>query len=300
MDKMPKMGLGTFQIGNKEITSEEVILQAFRQGYRHFDLAANYGNLSAVANAFKKAMQPIAEGGLGIAREDFWITMKATVVAEAKIDLLLQRVGVAYFDLYLLHFPQSFFLSEDVLKSQWGALSGVDRKKLHRIGVSNFYEPHLDRLLTICDQEGLIRPYANEIEMHFLCKNKALMTYCQQEGMEVIAYSPLGFQGSGMAFDRAEVKDATTKLHCTPAQAILAYFMSQHVTVIPKSNHAERLLENFNAQQFVQPLLQQADVVETLDKAADIVPDGLLEDAIAAKQHGDCLEWHIQRAAQLR
>jgi diketogulonate reductase-like aldo/keto reductase len=300
MHDMPMMGLGTFQLGDNKIpcTATQVILSGLRLGYTHLDLAANYGNLHHVAAALKTAFKPVAEGGLGLKREDLWLTMKGNGTSANYINSLLNAVGVAYFDLYLTHHSTSgLFDSEERLMTEWADLSTLSPSKLHRIGVSNCYEPHLARLLAICERENLIRPFANEVEMNLLSKNKDLMDYCQHEGIQVIAYSPLGYLNSGhILSNNQELTHLAQGIGSTTAQAALALLLSKNVAVIPKSNHEARLLENFKAQDFVQSVSQHPELVTPLDSQEDMLPEGVTDTAIESKQHGLYLSWEVSPA----
>ena len=304
MSDMPMMGLGTFQIGDNKIpcTATDVILTALRLGYRHLDLAANYNNLREISVALKTAFKPVSEGGLGLKREDLWLTMKGQGTSTNYIDSLLRTIGVEYFDLYLTHHSTSgLFLSEEGLTTEWTNLSSISRSKLHRIGVSNCYEPHLTRLLAICERENLIRPFANEVEMNLLSKNRDLMDYCQHEGIQIIAYSPLGYLNSGhVLLNNQELANLARGIDSTTAQAALALLLNKGVAVIPKSNHEARLLENFKAQDFVQSVDQHPELVKHLDSQDDMMPDGTTEVAIESKEHGLRLSWDVSTASSYK
>ena len=109
---IPLMGFGTYGIDDSN-----VITNALKIGYRHFDLA---GNLKEVKAALENALLPVEEGGLGIHRDEIWLTMKVMTLfniqpPEVYIRRLLASVGTDYFDLVLYHHPREFFASGDSL-----------------------------------------------------------------------------------------------------------------------------------------------------------------------------------------
>jgi len=301
MIDMPLMGLGTYDISFGEITDKDIILPALRTGYRHINVAENYWNLSGVATAIKTACRPTTQGGLGLKREDIWLTMKASAsLNEAHIDKLLNRIEVDYFDLFLIHHPtvSGIFEDEDSLENAWTMLSEIEKCKLKRIGVANFYEPHLERLIAICDRAGLDRPFANEIEMTLLSKNKLLVDYCQRENIGVIAYSPIGYNASLSLFENNEpLQQLSRHIDSTPAQAELAWKMSKNISVIPKSTHNERLLEQYEAQRFVSDVIQRPHFTRILDEQDDSFPNGVTPVAEESRKHGQTLDWEVNSMA---
>lgn len=300
--EMPLMGLGTFigleadHIANrkerKRITSDS-IFNALSIGYRHLDLAQNYSNLDAVSDALKKAFKPKDEGGLGLKREDIWLTMKSDgPFTQMHISSLLELVGVEYFDLFLIHHSSSeIFDSEKNLERNWRDLANIDGKSLRRIGVSNFYEPHLSRLLAICDRDSLVKPYANEIELNLISKNISLMDYCHRHEIRLIAYSPLAYNLSTLLLDNSNLENLAAKIHAKPAQAALAWIMAKGIAVIPKSTQEIHLKENYYSQNYIEAVKGHH-----LSAAIDAEPDfieGVTGTAVDSKQHGKSLSWEV-------
>ncbi|MGE3319210.1 MAG: aldo/keto reductase family protein [Candidatus Berkiella sp.] len=298
---LPLMGLGTFigieadRIADHEARQKvttDTIYCALAEGYRHLDLAENYGNLPAVAAALKKAFLPKSEGGLGLKREEIWLTMKSDGFTERNVNALLKVVGVKYFDLFLIHHPQSAgFASENSLKKCWHELASIDKSKVKRIGVSNFYEPHLERLLAICERESLEKPYANEIELNILCKNKVTVDYCQKAGIKVIAYSPLGYANVSLLLANEELNALAKKMGATPAQAALAWMMEKGIAVIPKTTKVERLAENLQSTRFIDSVKSHHHERAAIDAQDDVVSDGLSQTAVDAKEHAERIDW---------
>lgn len=304
LSEMPLIGFGTFigiEVGliedaeeRKRVTTDSIV-NALAAGYRHLDLARGYGNLDAVSDALKKAFQPKVDGGLGLKREDIWLTMKADgPFTEENFDILLKEVGVKYFDLFLIHHSTSdLFESEQSLEQGWRDLANIDKAKLRRIGVSNFYEPHLSRLLAICERETLTKPYANEIELNLLAKNTSLMNYCNDHDMKVIAYSPLGYGFVNILLKNKELKKLAEKIGATPAQTALAWLMAKGIAVIPKTTNPVRLDENVKSTNFIDAMKNKPKASAALDAVPDFDENGLCGTAIDSNTHAKALTWNI-------
>ncbi len=301
---MPLMGFGTFigiEVGRipdadeRKKTTTDSIFNALAAGCRHLDLARGYGNLDAVSDALKKAFQSKAQGGLGLKREDVWLTMKADGIStDEDVDKLLKQVGVQYFDLFLIHHSRSYlFESENSLEEGWRSLDNIDKNKLRRIGVSNFYEPHLSRLLAICERESLTKPYANEIEVNLIAKNTTAVNYCNEHDIKVIAYSPLGYGMSGYLLRNSALNELAKKINATPAQTALAWMMAKGIAVIPKTTHQARLNENIKSTDFIEAVKKKRKATVTLDDVSDIDENGLCGTAIDSNNHGKSLTWKV-------
>lgn len=305
--EMPIIGLGTY-IGLEGKTVlprderlqvvEETIISALELGYRHLDLAPSYDNLPAVKNALHRAFTPIKQGGLGLQRDELWITMKANPqVGIWPIHELLQALELQYFDLFLWHLPHagSHFDSEERLTQRWQALSAFDTAILPRIGVSNFYLPHLERLLAVSEKEGLRQPYANQIAYNLAEQPVDLLKFHQQHAIKTMAYSPLGFQFSTMLAELPSVLNLAQQIDSDPAQAQLAWLMAKDITVIPASVSKPHLQSNLAAMQYV-------DVVKSIPAMSQALDQDLTYSDIfmscsatvqAAKQHAEELEWDV-------
>ena len=110
MDELPLIGMRTFRV----IKDKNLLINAIFQGYRHFDLAENYKNLEIVKEALQFAFPQ------GLSRSELWITMKVYFIKnEAHIDILLEPIGLHYFDLLLFHGPFHLFENEDSLFRYW-------------------------------------------------------------------------------------------------------------------------------------------------------------------------------------
>lgn len=239
--KMPMEGFGVFQVRDKE-ECKRAVLDAIRAGYRLIDTAASYTNEDAVGEAVREA---IAEGIC--TREELFITSKMWVQdmqdydsAKKAIQSSLEKTGLAYLDLYLLHQAMKDYFSA------WRAMEDAYEEGILRaIGVSNFY-PHV--LTNFCETVK-IRPMVNQVELHpYFTQENALKTM-QEYGVQPEAWAPLG-GGRYQPFENEMLKEIAADHHKTVGQVILRWNVQRGVIVIPKSTHKERIEENLNIWDF--------------------------------------------------
>ncbi len=265
-DRMPMLGLGTWKAD--EETVYEAVTEAVRAGYRHIDCAAIYGNEAAIG----RALTAVIREGV-VKREELWITSKLWNNAHKEKDVrpALQRtlddLQLEWLDLYLIHWPVVFrpdvtfpesdegYLSLDEVPiiETWRALEAcVDEGLTRNIGISNFSVRKLERLLDQCR----IRPVANQVEMHPVLQQPALKAFCDEHGIAVTAYSPLGSTDRPVrmrADDEPDlmalepVRDIASAHNATPAQILLAWAINRGTATIPKSADPGRLRENLAA-----------------------------------------------------
>ena len=302
---LPKIGFGTFigieldRIEDATLrhkTTVQTIINAFEIGYRHLDLASNYNNLAAVREALAMAFKPKSNGGLGLGRDELWLTMKGIDCEIMSIQDLLLMTGVTYFDLFLIHSPQPVFESPEVLEHAWKNLCTLHAQScLHHLGVSNFYQPHLKELLQLCDSNHLPKPYANQIQLNVLIDEDEMIDYCAQHNILVIAYSPLGYQWSSYLSEHSAIANIAREIHATPAQVALAWLLKQDITVIPKSMNQTRMLENLQAPELIEKLTP-AHMQILHDLSHEWGNNIALNvTAVEAKQHGEDLSWSLSQ-----
>ena len=280
------MGFGTFGVRNPQ-----VIYNALSVGYRHLDLAEYYGNLQHVRQALSLAFAPLSDGGLGIERKDIWITMKIAFRLIHKINALLIDVGTEYFDLLLYHYPDKMFDSKAQLEQSWRQLTEQSKATVRRIGVSNYYAPHLTRLFDVCQECKLEKPFANEILInpYVYCLEKNTIDFCLENGIQLIAYSPLGFFHSDHILKDETMKTIAGKIQITTAQLSLAWLLSKRICVIPKSNSKSHQEENFAAKEAIYSTLH---FVDAMDKISVGKTCYLLDTALNAKENAEALDWN--------
>jgi 2,5-diketo-D-gluconate reductase A len=259
---VPQIGFGTLNVPpdrnpSPENTAKtaEVVGLALELGYRHIDTAQNYGNERGVG-------QGIATSG--IAREQLFVTSKLgngnhrPDDVRRSFDETLQKLGLDYLDLFLVHWPLPTLYNGDYV-STWKAMAALLADgRVRSVGVSNFQPAHLERIIA----ETGTTPAVNQIEVHPGFNNEAARGASLSHGIAVEAWSPLG-QGKLLA-DAAIGKLAASKRK-TSAQVILRWHIQHGYIVFPKSVHRARMQENLDLFDFE---LSPAEVaaIDALDK----------------------------------
>lgn len=232
---IPPLGFGTYKINGREGIA--TIKAAIDIGYRLFDTAFVYGNEQVLGQAFR---EQISEGKLK--REDLFVVSKLGPAyhrperVEQGCRLSLDRLELDYVDLYLMHTPvamkdlgdgndRSGIDDEVTPLETWKALEECQRKGLVRsIGVSNFNGKQLKEII----EEGNIRPLVNQVECSVGFHQADLRKFCKQEGVLVMAYSPLGKPKPGKEhpfLDSPGLKEMAEKYGKSPAQICLRYLV---------------------------------------------------------------------------
>src|SRR5699024_5110578 len=235
--KIPIVGFGTWQTPDGEV-AEKSVIEALKAGYRHIDTAAAYGNEESVGRGIAKS---------GIAREDIFVTTKlwnanhSYELAKKAIDESLNKLGLDYLDLYLIHWPNPKEFRdhwEEANQQTWKAMEeAVDEGKIRALGISNFLPHHIDSLL----ETARIKPVVNQIFLNPSDRQEEVVTYNQTHDILSEAYSPLG---TGKIFSIPELKDIAEKYNKTIAQVVLRWSLQHEFVPLPKSVHAERIVEN--------------------------------------------------------
>jgi len=229
---MPRLGLGTWPLDDAE--AERVVDEALEIGYRHIDTAVRYGNEVGVGRA-------LATSGLG--RDDVFVVTKldgpfqGEDKAVAGLDDSLERLGLGFVDLLLIHWPLP---SRDLYVSTWRTFERLQAEgKALSIGVSNFKPAHLKRLA----EETEVVPAVNQIQLNPFVTREDHVAYHREHGIATVSYSPLGKGGELLQEPAiAEIARAHSR---TPAQVILRWHLQSGYVPIPKSADPERLRENF-------------------------------------------------------
>jgi 2,5-diketo-D-gluconate reductase A len=231
---IPQVGFGVFKVEPSE--TERIVSDALELGYRHIDTAAIYGNEEGVGRAIAAS---------GIPRDDLFITTKlwnsdqGTKSAHVAIDLSLEKLGLDFVDLYLIHWPTP---RRDLYRESWKALQQIQADgKATSIGVSNFLVEHLEKLLA----DGGTVPAVNQIELHPALQQRDVVEFSRSHGIQIEAWGPLG-QGKYPLFDEPSVTDAAAAHGKTPAQVVLRWHLQNGNIVFPKSNSRARIAENLN------------------------------------------------------
>ena len=231
--EIPIFGLGTWEISDEESVVNAIQL-AIGKGYRHIDTARIYGNEKGVGKGLKLSL-----GKHGLEREDIFITTKLWInsfqyeKALKAFNRSLNNLGLDYVDLYLLHWPEPTYRKE-----AWKALETILKDgKTRSIGVSNFYQHHLDELLGEAD----IIPAVNQIEFTPYLYLKELKEYCEKKGIMLEAYSPLT---RGKKLKDTKLLDIAKKYNKSSAQILIRWGLQHNVIQIPKSSKEDHIVEN--------------------------------------------------------
>ena len=224
-NEIPLLGLGVWQV-RKGRECVDVVRWALELGYRHIDTAQAYRNEESVGQGLRES---------GVPREEIFLTTKfypAQKDPVAEAERSLRRLGVDYVDLYLVHWPQG--------GPTW-AWPGMERAHelgyARSIGVSNFGVADLGALLPT----ATVAPAVDQVQFSPYEYRKALLDACEQHGIVLEAYSPLG-HGRHLSSDAAA--RIGQRLGRTPAQVLLRWCVERGVPLIPKTTHRDRLAEN--------------------------------------------------------
>jgi diketogulonate reductase-like aldo/keto reductase len=224
-NEIPLLGLGVWQIPEGR-ECEDAVRWALEAGYRHIDTAQAYGNERSVGRALRDS---------GVPREDVFITTKFYPGADdagAEIERSLERLGVESVDLYIVHWPQG-----GPTRAWDGMQRAHERGHARSIGVSNYSAAELDELLAVADTP----PVVNQVQFSPFEYRRRLLEACEQRGVVVEAYSPLG---TGRHLGDATVSGIAERLGRTPAQVLIRWCLQRDLVVLPKSTHRERIEQN--------------------------------------------------------
>jgi 2,5-diketo-D-gluconate reductase A len=257
--QIPQFGFGVFQIEPGQ--TAEVVRTAFDAGYRHIDTAQGYGNEEGVGKAVRES---------GLPREEVFVTTKLINnrhghdEAIAALDESLQKLGLDYVDLYLIHWPRPH---ADRYVETWRAFEKIlSDGKACSIGVSNFQVPHLERLAA---ETGTV-PSVNQIELHPLLQQSQLRDYHREHGIATEAWSPIG-KGRDLLRDERIVA-LGEKYAKSPAQIVLRWQIQLDHIVFPKSVTPSRIRENIDVFDFELGDDDMATIGE-LDSGTRLGPD---------------------------
>ncbi|GGI13667.1 aldo/keto reductase [Gottfriedia solisilvae] len=229
--EMPWIGLGVFKVNDGEEVVQSV-KAALRNGYKSIDTAAIYGNEEGVGQAIKDSNIP---------REELFITTKLWNSDQGYESTLnafetsLQKLGLDYLDLYLIHWP-----GKDKYKETWKAFEKLYKDgRVRAIGVSNFQIHHLEDLISSSE----IKPMVNQVEYHPHLTQSELLSFCKKEGIQLEAWSPLK---QGQLLKDPTLEEIARKYNKSVAQVILRWDLQNGVVTIPKSIKEHRIIENAN------------------------------------------------------
>lgn len=237
--EIPKLGLGVWLIPNED--TAEAVRNAVKLGYRHIDTAQAYGNEAGVGDGVRTC---------GVPREKIFVTSK--IAAENKtyesaaksIDKSLEKTGLDYLDLMIIHSPQPWaeFRGErryfEENKEVWRALEDAYKAgKVRAIGVSNFLKDDLESLLSSCE----IKPMVNQILTHIANTPLELIEYCKENGILCEAYSPIAH---GEALKNETILNVSARYKVTPAKLCIRYVLQLGAVALPKTANPDHMKAN--------------------------------------------------------
>lgn len=257
--QIPRLGLGTWFIADNK--AARAVRDAVEVGYRLIDTAQAYGNERGVGEGVRTC---------GLPRKDLFVTSK--VAAEAKtyeaaarsIDETLDKMGLDYLDMMIIHSPQPWtefrvekrYFAEN--KEVWRALEDAYAAgKLRAIGVSNFLQDDLENLLEDCR----IKPMVNQILLHITNTDRALLEYCRAQGILVEAYSPIAH---GEALKNPAITQMAEKYGVTPAQLCIRYVLQLGTVALPKTANPAHMRDNAVVDFQISP--EDMHTLETMEK----------------------------------
>ena len=234
--KMPQLGFGVYQIKDPA-ECEQAVVDAVSTGYRLIDTAASYGNEEAVGRAIKRC---------GVPREELFITTKLWISdttdegAKAAFQKSLDKLGLDYLDLYLIHQPLNDYYGA------WRAMEELYKEgKVRVIGVCSFYPDRLADLIAFNE----VAPAVNQVEANVFFQQNESQKYMQSKGVVMEGWAPFA-EGKNDLFHNETLKEIGEKHGKSVAQVVLRWLLQRGIVCIPKSVKKERMEENFNVFDF--------------------------------------------------
>lgn len=285
--QMPALGFGTL-IPDPALTISATTA-ALEVGFRHFDCAERYRNEREVGQALHAGL---AAGR--IAREDIFVTTKLwnsnhrpERVAPA-FEASLERLGLSYLDLYLIHTPFAFqpgdeqdprdengnviYDREVTLLDTWRALESlVDRGKCRAIGLSDVT---LDALRPLYES-ARIKPAAVQVESHPYLPETELLEFCKARGIVLLAFAPLGHGMKPGVLEDPVISAIAARTRKTPAQVLLAWAVQRGTALLTTPKNAARARENFDITALPQDALDEINRIQIRQRLNPVVTTGV-------------------------
>jgi aldehyde reductase len=283
---MPALGFGTL-IPDPALTITAT-RNALDAGFRHFDCAERYRNEREVGEALQAG---VAAGK--IAREDIFVTTKLWNTnhrperVEPAFEASLDRLGLEYLDLYLIHTPFAFQPGDEqdprdqdgnviydrgvTLLDTWRAMESlVDHGKCRAIGLSDI---GLNELLPLYES-ARIKPSAVQVESHPYLPETELLEFCKERGIVFLAFAPLGHGMRPGPLEDPVISAIAARTGKTPAQVLLAWAVQRGTALLTTPRTADRARENFNISSLPDDALDEIDRIQTRQRLNDVVNTG--------------------------
>ena len=230
--EMPRIGYGIFRMKNPE-ECEEAVVQAIQSGYRLIDTAAAYENEEAVGRAIRRC---------GVPREELFITTKLWITdtsyegAKRGFARSMERLGLDYVDLYLIHQPYNDYYGA------WRALEELCAEgKAHAIGVDNFTQDKLADFLFW----NKVKPTVNLVECNAFFQREDDRLYMESKNIQMQAWSPLA-AGQGRLLENETLRTIATTHNKSVAQVVLRWLVQRNIVPLVKSANPQRMKENLD------------------------------------------------------
>ena len=230
--KMPAIGYGVFRMKNPA-ECEEAVVQAIQSGYRLIDTAAAYENEEAVGRAIRRC---------GVPREELFVTTKLWITdtsyegAKRGFARSMERLGLDYVDLYLIHQPYNDYYGA------WRALEELYAAgKARAIGVDNFTPDKLADFVFW----NKVKPAVNLIECNAFFQREEDRRYMESRNIQMQAWSPLA-AGQGRLFENETLRTLAATHNKTVAQIVLRWLVQRNIVPLVKSANPERMRENLD------------------------------------------------------
>ena len=248
--QMPQLGFGTYQIRDAA-ECERAVLDAIDVGYRLIDTAASYGNEEAVGNAVRHC---------GLRRHELFITTKLWISdtsyegAKRGFQRSMERLGLDYLDLYLIHQPLNDYYGA------WRAMTELYKTgKVRAIGVCSFYPDRLADLIAFHE----VAPAVNQVECNVFFQQHKAQAYMRSKGVQMQSWAPFA-EGHNDLFHNKTLQAIGEKYGKSVAQVVLRWQLQRGIVCIPKSTRRERMEQNFRVFDFTLSQ-EDMDAIAALD-----------------------------------
>lgn len=248
--EMPLLGLGTY----KSVEPSEVrasLEAALEAGYRSVDTASMYNNEAVIGEVLARS---------GVPREELFVATKVWNDEQGRnrtldaFDRSMERLGLEYLDLYLIHWPMAQFYAET-----WAAMQELYRAgRVRAIGVCNFLPGHLASLMEVAE----VPPMVDQVEFHPWLQQPGLQAYCRATGIVLEAWAPIM---RGHVAEVPEIVRIAKEHGVTPYQVAIRWIMQKGIVAIPKSVHPDRVRANADVFGF-ELSTQEMATVGSLDR----------------------------------
>jgi aldehyde reductase len=284
---MPALGFGTLIPDAAETLS--ATRDALEAGFRHFDCAERYRNEREVGDALKAGLAAV-----GITREDVFVTTKLWNTnhrperVEPAFEASLNRLGLEYLDLYLIHTPFAFQPGDEqdprdrngsviyddgvTLLDTWKAMESlVDHGKCRAIGLSDIT---LDGLRSIYES-ARIKPAVVQVESHPYLPETELLEFCKQNGVVLLAFAPLGHGMKPGLLEDPVISTIAKRVGKTPAQVLLAWAVQRGTALLTTPKSAARARENFDISVLPEDAFEEINRIQTRQRLNPVVNTGV-------------------------